>query len=399
MITFYKLIIDILFELIYNIIMSEKFLRERCFCMTEIKIGKKIRLLRKNNDITQDKLAAYLGVTPQAVSRWESEICYPDIETLPQIADFFGVGMDELLCYDSVQKEARIREYLANAEALADNEKLGECLALLREAYAEIPSSFEIQLELAKVLSAISAEGKPRKNDLMEAVSLCNHILDYCTDDELRDETKKTLCDIYSHQLGNDKMALDIAEKLHSMDYSKEIVKATVLTGEIAFKQAQTNIMGFADNMWWHMYNIACVPDISEDHYSIDEKIAIMEKGVALFNIVFDDNYNYYNDRLANSYRQLAMLYLMKGDKDKAIECVESMARFAIAFDSLSDEEKYTGVLINSLEYKNERPEGVEGPSLCQKLLRGRFANRIWSPIRNDARFISAIASMENTTH
>ena len=74
--------------------------------MTEIKIGKKIRLLRKNNDITHDNLAAYLGVTPQAVSRWESEICYPDIETLPQIADFFGVGMDELLCYDSVQTES-----------------------------------------------------------------------------------------------------------------------------------------------------------------------------------------------------------------------------------------------------------------------------------------------------
>ena len=54
--------------------------------MTGIKIGKKIRLLWKNNDVTQDKLAAYLGVTPQAVSRWESEICYPDIETLPQIA-------------------------------------------------------------------------------------------------------------------------------------------------------------------------------------------------------------------------------------------------------------------------------------------------------------------------
>lgn len=367
--------------------------------MTEIKIGKKIRLLRKNNDVTQDKLAAYLGVTPQAVSRWESEICYPDIETLPQIADFFGVGMDELLCYDSIQKEAKIREYLENAEVLAENEKLGECLALLREAYAEIPSSYEIQLELAKVLSAISAEGKPRKNDLMEAVSLCNHILDYCTDDELRDETKKTLCDIYSHQLGNDKLALDIAEKLHGMNYSKEIVKATVLTGEIAFRQAQVNIMGFADNMWWHMYNIACVPDISEDRYSLDQKIEIMEKGVSLFELIFDGNYLYYNDRLANSYRQLAMLYLLKGDRDTAVSCVQKMATYAIAFDSITDSEKYSSVLLNTITYKNERPDGAESPTLCAKLLRGRFSNRIWAPIRNDARFVAAIESMERTLH
>lgn len=359
--------------------------------MTELKIGKKIRLLRKNNDVTQEKLASYLNVTPQAVSRWESEICYPDIETLPQIADFFGVGMDELLCYDSVQKESKIREYVKKAESLYDNEELGACLALLREAYAEIPSSFEIQLELAKVLSAISAEGKPRKNDLMEAVSLCNHILDFCTDDELRDETKKTLCDIYSHQIRNTAMALDIAEKLHSMSYSKEIVKATVLTGETAFNQAQINIMEFADNMWWHMYNIACVPDISEDRYSIDQKIEIMNKGISMLQVIFDGDYLYYNDRMANSYRQLAMLYLLKGDREEAVASVERMADHAIAFDSMEGNRAYSSVLINTVTC-----EKYEGVSLCAKLLRGRFSTRIWALIRNDERFIAAVTRMES---
>ena len=363
--------------------------------MTEIKIGKKIRLLRKNNDVTQDKLAAYLGVTPQAVSRWESEICYPDIETLPQIADFFGVGMDELLCYDSIQKETKIREYLEQAELLVEDEKLVECLSLLREAYAEIPSSFEIQLELAKVLSAIYAEVKPVKNDLAEAVSLCNHILDYCTDDEIRDETKKTLCAIYSHQVKNSQMAIDIAEKLHGMSYSKEIVKATVLTGEFAFKQAQINIMEFADNMWWHMYNIACVPDISEDNYDLDQKIEIIEKGVALFELIFDGDFLYYNDRLANSYRQLAMLNLIKGNKERAVECVEKMAEYAVAFDSLPASRNYSSVLINTIEFKNERYESGVGVTLCAKLLRGRFANRVWAPIKNDPRFTAAVEMME----
>ncbi len=365
--------------------------------MTDIKIGKKIRLLRKNNDITQDKLAAYLGVTPQAVSRWESEICYPDIETLPQIADFFGVGMDELLCYDSIQKESKIKEYLKAVEILYENEKLGDCLSLLREAYAEIPSSFEIQLELAKILSAISAEGKPRKNDLAEAVSLCNHILEYCTNDMLRDETKKTMCDIYSHQLANTDMALDIAEKLHSMSYSKELVKATVLTGDVAFNQAQINIIEFADNMWWHMYNIACVPDISEDKYTIEQKIEIMQRGIAVFEVVFDGDYLYFNDRLANSYRQLAMLYLAKGDRESALLCIERMADHAIAFDSLPEKSTYTSVLINTIEYVNEKSENSESLTLCAKLLRGRFSNRIWAPIRNHERFISAVNLMAKT--
>ena len=358
--------------------------------MISIKIGKKIRLLRKKNDATQEKLAEYLGVTPQAVSRWESEICYPDIETLPQIADFFGVGMDELLCYDSVQKEAKVKEYLSRAQSLEDLEKWSDSLTLLREAYAEIPSSFEIQLELAKVLSAINVS-KPKKADMAEAVSLCNHILDYCTNDEIRDETKKTLCDIYSHQLRNDEAALEIADKLHSMNYSKEIVKATVLTGDIAFKQAQTNIIEFADNIWWHIYNIACVPDISENNYSLEGKIQVMKKGIELFEVIFGDDLLYYNDRIANSYRQLAMLYLMQGDRGAAIDCVEKMVQHAIAYDTRPQNATYSSVLINKVEHIKD-PEGV---SLCAKLLRGRFSSRIWMPIKNEERFIAAVDLLE----
>ncbi len=362
--------------------------------MTELKIGKKIRLLRKKNDVTQDKLAQALGVTPQAVSRWESEICYPDIETLPQIADFFGASMDELLCYDSLQKEAKIKEYLDNAYFHIERDNLIEALAILREAYAEIPSSFEIQLELAKVISEINAQGKPKKSELIEVVSLCNHILEDCTDDELRDETKKTLCDIYSHQLGNDKLALEIADRLHSMSYSKEIVKATVLTGEIAFRQAQTNIMDFADNMWWHMYNIACVPDISENNYSLKQKIKVMEKGIALFDVIFDGDYIYYHDRLANSYRQLAMLHLMDGNSASALDCVEKMAENAIKFDTRPDKAMYSSVLLNKVEY--EKGEKGDSPeiTLCSKLMRGRFQSRIWAPIKADPRFTAAIEAM-----
>lgn len=358
--------------------------------MTEIKIGQKIRLLRKKNDVTQDKLASALGVTPQAVSRWESEICYPDIETLPQIADFFGISMDELLCYDSVQKETKINEYIEKVNLAIDKDNLTDALDILREAYAEIPSSFVIQLELAKVLSQINAQGNPKKNELVEAISLCNHILDDCTDDELRDETKKTLCDIYSHQLGNDKMALDIADRLHSMSYSKEIVKATVLTGDIAFKQAQTNIIHFADNMWWHIYNIACVPDISKNNYTLEEKILIMKKGIDLFDVIFDGDYLYYHDRLANTYRQLAMLYVMAGKYDEAVDCIENMSKHAIAYDERPDGVNYSSLLLNKVEHKKD----VEGTSLCAKLLRGKFASRIWSPIRSNKRFVAAVEAM-----
>lgn len=59
-------------------------------------IGKQIKRLRTEKKVTQEELADYLGVSYQAVSKWENEVTMPDITLLPQIAIFFGVKIDEL---------------------------------------------------------------------------------------------------------------------------------------------------------------------------------------------------------------------------------------------------------------------------------------------------------------
>ena len=70
-----------------------------------LNFAENIKRLRKENGITQEKLADVLGVTGQTISRWELSICYPDLELLPSIANFFGVSVDTLLSNDSSSKE------------------------------------------------------------------------------------------------------------------------------------------------------------------------------------------------------------------------------------------------------------------------------------------------------
>lgn len=65
-----------------------------------MKIGNKIKELRKARGITQEQLANSIGVSFQAVSKWENEITLPDIALAPSLAAFFGVTMDELFDYD-----------------------------------------------------------------------------------------------------------------------------------------------------------------------------------------------------------------------------------------------------------------------------------------------------------
>jgi transcriptional regulator with XRE-family HTH domain len=59
--------------------------------------GQRLKKLRREHDMTQERLADYLGVTPQAVSRWETDAVMPDITLLPAFANLFHVTTDYLL--------------------------------------------------------------------------------------------------------------------------------------------------------------------------------------------------------------------------------------------------------------------------------------------------------------
>ncbi len=60
-------------------------------------IGQKIKELRKKADMTQDRLADYLGVSAQAVSKWECGIATPDLSLIPPLCRLLGCSADELL--------------------------------------------------------------------------------------------------------------------------------------------------------------------------------------------------------------------------------------------------------------------------------------------------------------
>ena len=67
-------------------------------------LGRRIARLRLTKAATQERLARELRVSPQAVSKWDNDINYPDISLLPQLAQFLGVSIDELLRGASTQE-------------------------------------------------------------------------------------------------------------------------------------------------------------------------------------------------------------------------------------------------------------------------------------------------------
>lgn len=89
-------------------------------------IGKNILELRKKKNVTQEELAAELGVTAAAVSKWENGYTLPDILMLCALADYFEVTTDELLGRDTRKKQAIV---------VADNKVLAEKIVELAAKY------------------------------------------------------------------------------------------------------------------------------------------------------------------------------------------------------------------------------------------------------------------------
>ena len=110
-------------------------------------LGRRIARLRLAKTATQERLAKELNVSPQAVSKWENDINYPDISLLPDLARFLGVSVDELLSGASAsaqesasaqgnavaQEGAAVRENGAAQESAAVKESGAEVVYVVDE--------------------------------------------------------------------------------------------------------------------------------------------------------------------------------------------------------------------------------------------------------------------------
>lgn len=97
-------------------------------------LGRRIARLRLTKTATQERLAKELNVSPQAVSKWENDINYPDISLLPDLARFLGVSVDELLSGAS----ASTQESAATQERAAAQERAAEVVSVAADEPAEI---------------------------------------------------------------------------------------------------------------------------------------------------------------------------------------------------------------------------------------------------------------------
>lgn len=111
-------------------------------------IGKQIKTLRLAKGVTQEELADYLGVSFQAISKWETETSTPDIALLPNIAVFFGITIDELFHIPNEAEFERIENMFWH-ERRINSETFSHCIRFLENVLQDDPKNIRAYTCLA----------------------------------------------------------------------------------------------------------------------------------------------------------------------------------------------------------------------------------------------------------
>lgn len=194
-------------------------------------IGENIRRLRRERNLTQEEVAVHLGISFQAISKWERGDGYPDITMLPTLAGYFGVSMDELIGMSEIEKAKR---YEAVNAVWAENNQNGlhrDNVALMRKALKAFPNDALLLVQLSTSLEKLDGTEEEKAKYLKESIAVQEQILRYGEDSEIRSATRYNICFAY-WKCGERDKALEQAGKLPNLYKARENALIYFLQGE-----------------------------------------------------------------------------------------------------------------------------------------------------------------------
>lgn len=322
-----------------------------------IYFSENLKKLRIENKLTQEALANQLGVSFQAVSKWEQGKSYPDITILPVIASFFKVSVDDLLGVNRAENEAETAKLIEDYDNLTDVNLKKEILDKLTE---KAPNDFRILLREMSYL--IHFEN--RADILPRVHSIYNNINQNCTSDKIRLSAKRHIAQLYeglSHDKGNGiaiddvgKMIDDFPSMLNTREYLATLFHYLNLDEhKQACREAIEKELVLLDNtihhlMFYEFEKCEKLPEFKE----LPDKIASIEMMNEIYSKVYTDgNYGQNWRFVIYNYGILGYLYFQSGDDKNALKNLRICAELATQFDNLSEITTHTSMLLDGKEF------------------------------------------------
>lgn len=244
-------------------------------------IGNKIRELRKQQGITQEQLAESIGISFQAVSKWENNIALPDITLVPVLASYFGVSMDELFDFNLKEIEHAVRIITEKAYQYRESNP-AESRRILKEGLKKYP---ENDILLNNLLYVLDYSVKPD-----ETIAIASKLIEKTNQNDVKYDALRFLA--YAYKAKGDLESAEAAiEQIPEIYFTKLTEKAYLLSGKAKFEAAEKQKWISFENLLQMMWKLA---EYYEENGKIDKAIAETKKALNLISIIGNSQFDTY---------------------------------------------------------------------------------------------------------
>ena len=323
-------------------------------------IGDKIKELRKRDGRKQEDLASALGVTCQAISRWESNKGYPDMEMIPSIANYFHITIDELFGYDN-NRDVKLNGIIEQADSMCNPrnkqtpKSIDNAEAFLRNALSEFPNEWKLQFRLSVVLQMKAALPKigsqVRKLALEESAALLEQAIASTDDSGRKDSMVYSLICLHSLLGNSDSIELLASESL-PLYLSREIIKTHTPN-----KEAKNKAFGEAVAGLIHELAQTMDRDYRENPESASSSNPeLINSIIKLNDCIYEQSNNpVFNSDACILHLHSARIHAKKGNEKAVLKHFDSAHKHYLSFIDSWDKNETTAVeLPNLFTYINE---------------------------------------------
>lgn len=298
-------------------------------------IGERIKMLRRRNDLTQEKLAEYLSVSSQAVSKWECGLACPDLALIVPLTKILHVSADELLGLTPEEQDERkayfeeeYHQYWLKTNHDAD-------LEIAKQAVSEYPEEYKYLEWLASVEwyvgYSIENIGTEKSRALLESsIRHYQIILEDCKD--------ATICNKAISGIVWDYSVLEQYEE--AKKYAEMYPEKPELTRDelIARCLKGNELAALRRKITYEKFNDFCsaLHDMWKIYDMRDVKAMEMEEAVIRI-IIDDDNYLKFNWNLYFISLQHAIDAVVEKRYEDAVKSLYDARKYAIGFDTLDE--------------------------------------------------------------
>ncbi|MFT4143519.1 MAG: helix-turn-helix domain-containing protein [Mobilitalea sp.] len=326
-----------------------------------MKINEVIRKYRKEENLTQEQIANYLGVTAPAVNKWENGISYPDITLLAPLARILKIDVDTLLSFHEELTDAEINQIVRELSDLIQKDgyeigfKKGE--AILKD----YPNCDTLRLYVADILRSFLIIKGITDTDIYD-----NKIIGWyeialtSNDDKVVTLAKTSLVSYYMNK-GNYQKAQQQLDEIEPVGYDKRLTQAILYEKQSRNEEAYEiyeNMIYKDGHQVVSVLQLICRLLCSEKKYEEAEKYADLSKEIAL-----SLNFGEYI-----AYTSSLLLAVDKTDKEQTIEMLGHMVEGIDNFDNFRNSKLYTHMKFNNLT----NPDNISKKMLLDALTQNK---------------------------